>query len=179
MSNFDITSDNTKHEDSGSNPYWIYSVIGLLLLNALAGLITFEWAWYKARRFRDPIPELDQNFPAYCRVDSHKWRKWAFYPGAMTVLYPRFLLGFPWGILAALTLKIFLCGADTQRPLKKGCRKSCLRFWIKFYVIIFNYGTNFMHSRFVYVKPEEVGYYEEYLGTRAEQEAEQISNESD
>ena len=29
-----------------------------IVLNAIFGLAAFEWAWYKARRFRNPILEL-------------------------------------------------------------------------------------------------------------------------
>ena len=46
---------------------------------------------------------------------------------------------------------------------------------MRFDVAVFNY-IFFCHFRWIYVKPEEVNYYEEYLGTREEQEAEQLTN---
>ena len=111
--------------------------------------------------------------PAYRRVDAHKWRKLYMYSGAMTLLYPRFICGWLWAAVSLMHLKLLLIGADTSKPFPNGCRKGCLRFWLRFYCSVFCYGTNFCHPRWIYVKPEEVNYYEEYLGTRQEQEAEQ------
>lgn len=45
----------------------------LLLLNAICGLLIFEWAWYKNRRFRYPIAELNAQFPELMRTDTHMW----------------------------------------------------------------------------------------------------------
>ena len=64
----------------------------LLVINAVIGLIIFEWAWSKTYRFRNPIKELDDMFPAYKRHDALKWKKWYFYPGALTLLVPRMIL---------------------------------------------------------------------------------------
>ena len=67
--------------------WWFYVVV----INALFGLITFEYVWYRTRNYRNPIPELDALMPAYRRLDVHKWKKWKFYFGAMTLLYPRLI----------------------------------------------------------------------------------------
>ena len=64
----------------------------LLLLNAICGLLFFEWGWSKMYRFRFPNKELNDITPAFRRDDAPKWQKWKFYPGAMTVLFPRLLM---------------------------------------------------------------------------------------
>ena len=38
--------------------YYSWQVI-LIVINACLGLVAFEWAWYKNRRYRTPIKELD------------------------------------------------------------------------------------------------------------------------
>ncbi len=48
----------------------------LLVLNAILGLVVFEWAWFKTRRFRKPIAELNAQFPELCRNDAPNWKKW-------------------------------------------------------------------------------------------------------
>ena len=42
---------------------WLTWTSTMLLLNAVCGLIIFEWGWYKTRRFRHPIAELNAQFP--------------------------------------------------------------------------------------------------------------------
>ena len=82
----------------------------LLIINALAGLIAFEWGWRSTYRFRNPIKELDDQFPAYRRLDAFKWRKIDFYFGAMTIMIPRIIfIMLAVGILT-LIIKIVLIG---------------------------------------------------------------------
>ena len=82
----------------------------LIVLNALFGVILFEWAWKKTANFRTPIKELDELLPAYRRVDAVKWRKIDFYFGAMTIMIPRIVILFV--IIGTLTLiiKVVLIG---------------------------------------------------------------------
>ena len=83
---------------------WSCWQVILLELNALIGLILFEWAWYKNQRWRRPIKELDSLLPAFRRNDAEKWSKWMFYPGAVTLLIPRFL----WALILLVLLCIFV-----------------------------------------------------------------------
>ena len=48
----------------------------ILIANSVLGLLVFEWAWYRSRRFRNPIQELDAQFPELRRFDAPKWKKW-------------------------------------------------------------------------------------------------------
>ena len=44
-----------------------------LLVNALIGLLLFEWAWGKMSRFRNPDEDINAMFPAFRRDDAPKW----------------------------------------------------------------------------------------------------------
>ena len=85
---------------------WITVVI---VLNAILGLIMFEWAWKDTYRYRNPIKELDDKFPAYRRTDAAKWKKCHFYIGAMTILVPR-MLSIVFNMVGlTLAAKTFMC----------------------------------------------------------------------
>ena len=64
----------------------------LLLLNALFGLMLFEWSWGKMHRFRYPNKDLNAINPAFRRDDAPNWQKWKLYPGAMLFLLPRLFM---------------------------------------------------------------------------------------
>jgi hypothetical protein len=64
----------------------------LLVLNALIGAAMLEFAWSASSRHREVNEERDKNFPAWRRLDAHKWSKWAMYPLAVTVLPIRGIL---------------------------------------------------------------------------------------
>ena len=83
---------------------------GLILLNALIGLIAFEYAWANTKTYRHPIEELDEKFPAFRRTDAKKWVKCHFYCGAVTLLVPRLLTIVVNLLLLTLAVKILLIG---------------------------------------------------------------------
>lgn len=45
----------------------------LIIANSIIGLMTFEWSWYKTRRHRKPIRELNKQFCELYRTDAHNW----------------------------------------------------------------------------------------------------------
>ena len=55
--------------------FWpeIFWVNFILTLNAVLGLAFFEWTWQKTGRYRNPIKELDAQFPELARLDAKKW----------------------------------------------------------------------------------------------------------
>jgi hypothetical protein len=63
-------------------------------VQAILGVIAFEWAWKRTERQRTTVEERDSQFPAFRRLDVHLWRKLKFYPGAIFVLIPRLLVAF-------------------------------------------------------------------------------------
>ena len=145
----------------------------LIVLNALLGGIGLEVVWAKTKHYREPIPELEAVMPAFRRVDSHRWRKWRFMLGATTLLIPRYL----WALIQMSThiaiTSLILCGHDQNKPLPPGCRKSCLRFMYRFTSWTWMLSSNWVWINWKEVPLEDVNYYEEWLGTREEQEAEQ------
>ena len=95
----------TPDESSGGQWHWYSWQVILLVLNAVFGLILFEWAWHKTKRMREleeKMPDLHKIMPAFRRTDVHKWRKWRFYPGAMTVVIPRFVLSIFSGLMPVI-----------------------------------------------------------------------------
>lgn len=138
-----------------------------LVINAILGLILFEWAWKKTGRFRNPINELNAQFPELARLDAPLWQKWKLYPGAVTLLIPRlFLMTFS-GIIMVVLLNVILIGHDSSSPIT-GCRKAFLK--VVMYVgtncvAIFGFFTYLGHG---YKTWDQVNHYEEYLGTLEE-----------
>jgi hypothetical protein len=107
----------------------------LVYINAFFGLVAFEWSYAHTRRMRktnDTIDKVNAYYPHYMRSDAHKWARWKFWPTAMTLLFPRFLLAVSFGLMLWLIVLILLCGADMEVPLA-GKRKSCLKFWYKLF----------------------------------------------
>ena len=107
----------------------------IFVLNSLIGLTLFEWAWAKSYRVRNPIKELDDMFPAYKRLDATKWKKYYFYPGALTLLVPRFVLGTLCFASLVLWINITMIGQEKNAPIGR-CRKRCLLFWYKYHTYI-------------------------------------------
>ena len=106
------------------------------MVNAVLGLISFEWAWYKLYRFRRPIPELESLMPAFRRNDVKYWRKWLYYPGAVTIMWPRFLFGVIDASILVLLVKIVLIGQPMREPIV-GFRRSLVRYIFKFWTFLF------------------------------------------
>ena len=144
-----------------------YSV--LLVLNAIIGLIAFEWGWRKTRRFRNPIEELNAQFPELCREDARHWKKWKLYPGALTLLVPRLIWILSIALIMVILLNVILIGHKDSTPIT-GCRRFFLR-------IVMTLGTNlvsmfgwFTFNSYDNMTREQVNNYEEYLGSVEDQE---------
>ena len=82
----------------------------IIIANALIGLCAFEWAWYKTYRFRKPNRELNDIFHMFARKDAVNWSKWKFYPGALTIMIPRILLGVFIAGIGVMIVAILLIG---------------------------------------------------------------------
>ena len=97
----------------------------VIILNAVLGLILFELAWFKFRRFRNPNKDLDAIYPAYRREDALSWKKWTLYPGAVTMMLPRIIFMLLTCVALLVWLNILMLGSPKGVPLT-GCRKMCL-----------------------------------------------------
>jgi hypothetical protein len=87
----------------------------LVYINAFIGFITFEWSYAHMRRMRktnETIDKVNAHYPHYMRSDAHKWARWKFWPTAMTLLFPRFILAIVYGLCLWLIVMVLLCGAD-------------------------------------------------------------------
>ena len=81
------------------------------------------------------------------------------------MLFPRLLVLILSIVGLALFSKIALCCHRRNQPIT-GCRKSCLIcIWTTFLKIM-GFFAWFMHVSYDFVTPEEVNYYEEYLGAK-------------
>ena len=112
------------------------------------------------------------------RLDAEKWRKWKFYPGAMFFLVPRLLILVILAIILLILLTIFLLGHDKTKPM------SGFRRWIvrRIYIIwahAFSILAFWTCKNYKYISEKDVNYYQEYLGTKEEQAAEQAKPEAD
>ena len=139
-----------------------------LIANAIAGVCAFEWAWHKTRRFRNPIIELNAQFPELCRYDAPKWQKWKQYPGAMTLLIPRFIVCFLCMVVIAIFINIWLIGHNRVDPIT-GCRRMLCVGTLKFFCSIIGIVGFFTYLGHEYMTPEQVNFYEEHLGPIEEQ----------
>ena len=81
-------------------PLWIY-----LGVQAVIGLIGVEWALWKFRRYMEVDEERDCNFPAFRRLDAHKFARWKFYPGALLMMPTRFVLMILEGLFCVIGLQ--------------------------------------------------------------------------
>ena len=171
----DLQAEN-KHDSGddhdGSDRWtWTSWQVILILTNAVLGLIIFEYSWYKTRRWRKPIAEVDNLLPAYRRPDAAKWSKFAFYPGAVTMMVPRFAIGVTLGLTLCIILKIALLCQPMDQPIK-GCRKCFIRVCYKVSTFLFQLITNFHFVRFKRLTMEDVNHYTEWLGPVEVQERE-------
>ena len=130
----------------------------LLITNAIAGLLIFEWSWKKTGRFRNPINELNAQFPELARHDAPNWKKWKLYPGAVTLLVPRIVAMALCSIVMVILLNIILIGHESSLPIT-GCRKVLLKsvMYVGTNLIsIFGFFTYLGHG---YMTLDQVDYY--------------------
>ena len=149
----------------------------LLISNALIGICLLEWAWKKNLRFRKPIAELDKLMPAFRRYDAENWAKWKHYPGAMTLMIPRFLTGVLLGFIFCILISLALIGQSMEEPIKGRCKKCVIRSLYKFFVFLFQLFNNGNLTTWKYLSEQDVGYYSEWLGPKEVQERERAEND--
>ena len=82
----------------------------LVIVNSLVGLLMFEWAWKKMKPFYNVNEERDSKQPSFRRYDAKNWKKWKFYPGALTILPAKVLLVISSMLLIYVVLKVLSIG---------------------------------------------------------------------
>jgi len=131
---------------------WVHAIIWPVL-NALIGIIIFELSWKKTKPIREIDEARDSRYPSFRRYDAVMWKRWKFYPGAITFMFPRLLLvllnlGLSWILTLIITI-----GFDMDQPLT-GWRNSIIKplYWFqaKLEGKFFAYRTNFRKMDFDY-----------------------------
>jgi len=69
-------------------------MIGLVLvINAILGIIGIEYTFIKCASILNVDEKRDSQNEAFRRLDLAYWRRIYLYPGAMTLMLPRIILG--------------------------------------------------------------------------------------
>jgi hypothetical protein len=112
----------------GMTLMWIHAIIWPCV-NALVGILAFEWCWHVTKPIREIDEARDSKYPAFRRNDAKKWRRWKFYPGAMTFFVFRLFLAIFNLLLCYLLTKIICAGANIEsgKPIT-GCRCKAIRY---------------------------------------------------
>ena len=82
---------------------------------------------------RDGNEKRDQQYPAFRRQDVHRWRRWKFYPGALTIMPLRLILMVVIGIFAYLSVRIVTVCHNFEKAPLMGCRARVVRGLTGFY----------------------------------------------
>jgi hypothetical protein len=96
----------------------------------------------------------------FARADAPNWVKWKFYPGAMTIMIPRIVIGFSFFVILLIVVSILLIGHRSSEPLKPGCRKYLLRLSYTIFSYSLSFVTFWTVMSYDYVESS----YEYYLG---------------
>lgn len=90
--------------------FYIPFLYALIICNATIGIIGVEHAWSLIPRYVKANEARDSMFPAFRRLDSNKWNKWMFYPGALTLFPIRTYISIGTLIVLVCFLKIIMTG---------------------------------------------------------------------
>lgn len=113
--------------------YLHYKIWPPILGYMLMGLILFEYSWHQTACVRDGNEKRDQQYPAFRRQDVKRWRRWKFYPGALTIMPLRLLLLSIIGISAYISVRIVTIGHNFEKAPLLGCRARLVRSLTGFY----------------------------------------------
>ena len=102
--------------------YWFAGWKVFLLWNAIFGYTLLSFVWTLVPRYLEPCEERDVLFPAFRRLDSHKWTFWMFVPGAVTLFPIRAFICLSSLVVLALSLKILLIGHKIGKEPLTGLR---------------------------------------------------------
>jgi hypothetical protein len=140
--------------------WWFY----LLIANAIIGVAMLEYSWKRIERFRKPIKEVEQLFPAFRRDDAKQWRKWMHYPGAMTMLVPRALVLVVVCLSMGMIMTLLVCCYDQSKP-KSWLRRNLIRCVHSTGWRIISFFSLGCWQMYKYIEAD----YSEYLGTSEHQ----------
>ena len=131
----------------------------ILGAQALLGIMLFEWAYSHWARHMDGNEERDRHFPAYRRMDVHKFARWKFYPGALLLPIRLTLFVLPISVVALVCILTRCCVDFSKGPLKRGCLRSVLEG-----LIAWSFWLTLLIVGITVTKKEVDADYSEYLG---------------
>lgn len=106
--------------------FWLIVVVIYLALSVFC----IENSWKKMKRLRDVNEERDSQYPAFRRTDTHKWKKWKFYPIGMTALF-RLSFSLSLVFISGIYSWFIRLGHDNDKPLT-GIRKWLIQTYFAF-----------------------------------------------
>jgi len=105
-----------------------------MVIQAIIGLILFEYFWAKTKRYREINKKRDEKFPEYRRNDAKYWTRARFYPGALLTMPTRLVIHFGCLICAMISVNVFTLGHDFNKgPFKEGMMKNIVKFCFRFF----------------------------------------------
>jgi hypothetical protein len=93
-----------------------------LVLNVATGYTVLHIVWPLVPRYLIPNEERDSLFPAFRRLDSHKWNFYMFVPGAITLFPIRACISLGALVVLMISLKIILIGHKMGKEPLAGWR---------------------------------------------------------
>jgi len=127
-----------------------------MTVQAIIGLLLFEYAWSVTKRQQKRNKEREAKFHSYVRLDAGKWSRWKLYPGALLLMPTRLLLVLVSMILLAIIASMLTCCRDFKKkgPIRQGCQKSCIQFFYRllgnFLCMIFGTWSTIKHAEVDY-----------------------------
>ena len=97
----------------------------LLAINAIAGILIIELELKKCKPLMNIDEERDSKIPPFRRLDTHNWKRWRFYPGAMTIMIPRVIIGVS-SLAIGITIICLVMGTGTHLRGPRGLRAKII-----------------------------------------------------
>ena len=116
-------------------PFFLQIYLGV---QAILGILMLEWTMSRNKRFMEKDEARDYKYSAFRRYDSKNWKRWKFYPGAILWMPTRFFsLIFTACFIVILTAPV-TCGHNFRKgPMKKGCKKTLVKWIYKFFCALY------------------------------------------
>ena len=120
--------------------------LGIFIVQGLLGVACFEWAWAKVDRARLGEEACMAEFPSFRRLDTHMWKRSAFYPGCFLFLMARACIIMLPVLWIGFVQRILYAGENLDEPLtgwKRQAHKWTIWFWAPIVLLGFGYRIDY------------------------------------